>query len=359
MAVTSNTDISLNEILGQFTIPKGEYTFHPMTSGLINDTFLVSKSGSPLFVFQRINDTVFENVSGLMRNLELALTHLHGPKYCQLNLIKTLEGDSYYSSQKEPIGHWRLVAFLDQTRTFDNAPNETVAFEAGRIIGNFHVLLEKSNPAAYVDTIPRFHDLALREDQFHDALKSADSNRLTVAKNAILFAEETIATLNTMQIEELPLRVCHNDTKLNNILFSEKTNKALCLIDLDTLMAGHFLYDFGDAVRTIANSAAEDEQKHEKITFDKSLFEAFVKGLASNGQFLSKKEIHSLSTGVVLMPFLHGLRALTDYLGNDGYYKVSYSSQNLDRALSLFNFTKKALNELASIRTIINATLRY
>jgi len=357
MAVISYSEAMLNGILGKFTVPKGQYTFQPMTSGLINDTFLVSQSNSPLFVLQRINHAVFENVSGLMLNIEQALAHLHDANYTQLNLVKTVEGATFYSSEKEPSSHWRLMSFLDHTRTFDNAPDETVAFEAGRIIGKFHVLLQNADPGTYIDTIPRFHDLTLREVQFNTALKSANPNRLADAHTSISFAKETIAKLNAMHIDTLPVRVCHNDTKLNNILFSVKTQKALCLIDLDTLMAGNFMYDFGDAVRTIANTAPEDEQDHNKITFNMTLFEAFVKGLASNGKFLSKKELQSLSTGVVLMPFLHGLRALTDYLENDRYYKVNYENQNLDRALSLFNFTEKALYELNHVRTIIAGIL--
>ena len=292
-----------------------------------------------------------------MGNLERALPYLHSESYTQLNLIKTKEGGSYYTTREQTIGHWRLMGFLPHTRTYDNAPSAEIAFEAGRIIGNFHVLLEKSDPTTFVDTIPRFHDLELRKDQFYNALKSTDTDKLAIAKTSISFAKQTIATLKALQIADLPVRVCHNDTKLNNILFSEKTNKALCLIDLDTLMTGHFLYDFGDAVRTIANTAPEDERNHEKITFDIQLFEAFVDGLASNGVFLTKKEIDSLAIGVVLMPFLHGLRALTDFLENNRYYKVEYENQNLDRAESLFDFTQKSLDQLKFIENAVNEKL--
>lgn len=355
MAIGTNSDQALNLILRQFTISEHEYTFSPMTSGLINDTFLVSKLGHPLFVLQRINHLVFENVSGLMDNMERALGYLKGASYAELKLIKTKNGNSFYTTKKEPIGYWRLMRFLEHTRTYDNAPNEIVAFEAGRIIGKFHALLQKSKSSDYVDTIPRFHDVSLRELQFNNALKTADSNKVAIAKEAISFATKTIGRLHTLKVNNLPMRVCHNDTKLNNILFSEKTNQALCLIDLDTIMAGHFHYDFGDAVRTIVNTAAEDEQNHEKITFKKHFFKAFVKGLASNEPFLSEKEITSLPTGVILMPFLHGLRALTDFLENNKYYKVSYENQNLDRARSLFNFTEKAFTNVNFMNTTTRA----
>ena len=145
---------------------------------------------------------------------------------------------------------------------------------------------------------------------------------------------------------KLPVRLCHNDTKLNNILFSKTNNKALCLIDLDTLMKGYFFYDFGDAARTIANTAAEDEKDLNKITFNKELFSAFIDGLKNSTRFLSASELKTLPLGVVFMPFIHGLRALTDYLNGNIYYQVAYENQNLDRCLSLFNFAEKAYAEI-------------
>lgn len=357
MAIASNTDSKLNAILGQFVVPNGSYTFRPMTSGLINDTFLVSNTVRPIYVLQRINHVVFANVSGLMGNLHNAIQHLRDSDYTQLDLVPTKAGDSYYEHKKQPVSYWRLMGFLENTRTYDTAPNEEIAFEAGRIIGKFHALLQNADPSGYIDTIPRFHELELRGDQFVEALENADGHKLRYAATAISFSQETLAKLRNMQVDDVPVRVCHNDTKLNNILFSETTHKALCLIDLDTLMSGRFSYDFGDAVRTIANTAPEDEQDHSKIDFQKPLFKALVKGLASNGPFLSDKEIQSLPSGAVLMPFLHGLRALTDYLNNNKYYKVRYENQNLDRAASLFAFTKKALDHLPYMKEITRENL--
>ncbi|MGB3150242.1 MAG: phosphotransferase, partial [Maribacter sp.] len=178
------------------------------------------------------------------------------------------------------------------------------------------------------------------------ALRTSENKKLETAKNAIHFARKTLVQLKEIDFAQIPLRICHNDTKLNNILFSKISGKALCLIDLDTLMKGYFFYDFGDAVRTIANTAPEDERDNNKITFNKSLFSAFIKGLADNGLFLLKEELDSLCFGAVFMPFIHGLRALTDYLNNDRYYKTTYENQNLDRCSSLFNFTQKALDNV-------------
>ena len=357
MAVTSYSDTFLQTILGQFAVPVGNYAFRPMTSGLINDTFLVSNDVRPMFVLQRINHEVFENVTGLMGNVTNALRYLTDTDYTQIDLVPTGEGKAYYEKRNQTLTYWRLMGFLAHTHTYDTAPNTEVAFEAGRIIGKFHVLLQHADPSAYSETIPRFHELEWRVQEFTEALGKADREKYEVAASAISFAEQTLVKLRAMQLGNLPVRVCHNDTKLNNILFSKTTRKALCLIDLDTLMSGLFSYDFGDAVRTIANTAAEDEQDHTKIDFQKPLFNALVMGLASNGAFLSDNEIASLPSGAVLMPFLHGLRALTDYLNNNTYYKVSYKNQNLDRASSLFAFTEKALAHLGYMNEVTSENL--
>jgi len=152
------------------------------------------------------------------------------------------------------------------------------------------------------------------------------------------------------------VRVCHNDTKLNNILFSAK-KKSLCLIDLDTLMPGTFLYDFGDAVRTIANTAPEDEIDLSRINFRTELFEAFMDGLSMNKEIFTKAEIEQMSLGAALMPFLHGIRALTDFLENNRYYKVSYEMQNLDRCMSLFTFSQLAIDHQQEMKKIVKEKL--
>ena len=155
------------------------------------------------------------------------------------------------------------------------------------------------------------------------------------------------------KLKLLPKRLCHNDTKLNNILFSKTTNKALCMIDLDTLMPGLFLYDFGDAIRTIVNPIPENSTDYDAITFDKELFTAFIDGLAPHISFLTKEEKETMALGAVYMPFIHGLRALTDFLNNNTYYKVSYENQNLDRCTNLFTFTNAAFENLDFMNALV------
>jgi len=346
----------LNSILRNFSISTKDYHFKPLTDGYINDTFMVLDDDRPLYILQRVNHTVFRNMKGLMANIDNALDQLKDLSYTEIILVKTTGTKTFFENEK---GYWRLMTFIDHSVAYNTTTDPHTAFEAGRIIAKFHILLQDTRTDDFVDTIPRFHDLELRKEQFEMALRSANTEKKEIAKKAILFAQNVLVTLSELSKKELPVRVCHNDTKLNNILFSKKENKALCLIDLDTLMKGHFYYDFGDAVRTIVNTAPEDEQDHEKITFDKSLFEAFVNGLGSVGPFLSKQEIETLPLGASFMPFIHGLRALTDYLNDNIYYKVAYANQNLDRCLSLFDFAEKALNEKVYMENMVLEKLEY
>jgi len=345
---SAHTSEHLRELLECFTVKNQQFSFQPLNIGLINDTFLVCSEEEPHYILQRINHDVFSDVSGLMMNISSALKALKASDYNEIQLLKTIDG-SYFTQAVS--GYWRLMSFIPNSTTYNTTVQKETAYEAGRVIGKFHLLLADQNLLEYTDTIPRFHDLTLRGQQFRKAISSADPLKLEHAKAYIRFAEKTLSTLHKMEPHALPSRVCHNDTKLNNILFSKYSGKGLCLIDLDTIMKGYFFYDFGDAIRTIVNTAPEDEKHLEHICFQEYLFTAFVEGLAGTPSFLSKAELKSLPMGAVFMPFIHGLRALTDYLENNRYYKVAYENQNLDRCISLFDFSKKALDKVPFMET--------
>ena len=338
-------------ILQKFSITKKPYLLQPINQGFINDTYLVLEAAKPQYILQRINTTVFPDIDGLMNNLGKALEYLDDTDYTKITLVKTLTGAFYYSTPGNDC--WRLVTYIDKSTAYDTTTDNEIAFEAGRIIGKFHQLLQNAPMDEFVDTIPKFHDLLLRETQFKAALENSSVSLINRANSAINFTKEMLLKLKQWDQSNLLFRLCHNDTKLNNILFERDSNRALCLIDLDTLMKGYFHYDFGDAVRTIVNTAPEDEKEHDKITFDRDLFASFVIGLSTNAGFLTEKEIDLLPYGVVLMPFLHGLRALTDFLNGNVYYRTTYENQNLDRAQSLYNFTQKALDELPFMEKLV------
>jgi len=346
--------LHLKHILNQFKIDIENVSFQKITTGYINDTYLVLKSEKPLYVLQCINNNVFKHVEALIQNLELALAKLQSNEYKTISLLTTVDGKSFY---KQNNNYWRLITFIEGSTTFNTTTNPKIAFEAGRIIGEFHNLLQDESVQNFTDTIPNFNNLPFRITEFKKVNYKASETRKEIATNDINFALKTFPKFDCFHKAKLPIRVCHNDTKLNNILFSN-TNEALCLIDLDTIMKGYFHYDFGDAVRTIANTGNEDEKDFSKITFNTTLFEAFVDGLSKNVSFLTNKEIELLPIATALMPFMHGLRALTDYLNGNVYYKVIYKNQNLDRCKSLFHFTKLALQHQDYIKKVIEVKLK-
>ena len=350
---SKNTD-TVSAILQHFCVDRKNYAIETINNGYINDTYMVLYKENPVYVLQRINHTVFSDIEGIMANINNALINLNDEQYRKIDLIKTTDDKPYHDNEN---GYWRLISYINNSTTYNTTNDANIAFEAGRIIGKFHQLMEGTHKGDYVDTIPNFHNLEFRKKEFISAKTGADLAKLDIAKDAILFAKEVLEKLKVLKNTNLPVRICHNDTKLNNILFSKESNKALCLIDLDTIMKGYFYYDFGDAVRTIVNTAPEDERELHKITFERDLFNAFLDGIATNGPFLSKEEILTLAIGAVFMPFIHGLRALTDYLNNNIYYKVAHENQNLDRCISLFDFTQKALNELDYMQKVVSEKL--
>jgi Ser/Thr protein kinase RdoA (MazF antagonist) len=289
-----------------------------------------------------------------MNNINYALPYLTADNYAQITFLPTKSGENCLESNG---GFWRIMTYIPDSTTYNTTTNTSTAFEAGRIVGGFHSLLKKGDVTLFKDTLPKFHHLDHRAHEFEEALATSKMQKREIAADAIKKAHLFLKELQHLNTEKLPVRICHNDTKLNNILFSKTTDKALCLIDLDTLMKGYFYYDFGDAIRTVVNVAPEDEQNHDLITFNSELFEAFVDGLASNDSFLTEEEKQSLPLGAVFMPFIHGLRALTDYLNNNTYYKVAYKNQNLDRCLSLFDFAEKALAKKEMMATYIQKRL--
>ena len=343
-------------ILRHFAVPEmRSYELHPLQQGLIHNTFYVSGEGRPLYILQQVNTKVFRDPAAVMGNIGKALPLLQAADYHGLDLIATRGGDSYLDD--EEAGCWRMMRFVPGCVTYNTTTDPKIACEAGRIIGRFHGLLEAANPADFATTLPYFLDLSFRKSEFTEALSQATGPRRDRASAAIEQAGALLELPGLSTQPAGPIRVCHNDTKLNNILFSGTTGAALCLIDLDTLMGGHFLYDFGDAVRTIVNTAPEDEKDTGKIRFSKSLFEAFVKGLALQKELLYPKELDTLPDGAVYMPTLHGLRALTDYLAGDIYYHTTYEGQNLDRAVSLLTFAQRAHENIGYMHDKLNASL--
>ena len=340
---------ALNEILAKFDIDLIQPSFKHISQGYINDTYFVALEGETKFVLQRINSSIFKDIVGLHQNIELALAKLVANDYVQLKLYRTHNGEPYLL---EDGNCWRLMNFIPNSEAHNFTLNSTVALEAGKLIGRFHQLLKHEDLSCYADTLPNLNYLPFHSEAFTNVLDNSEVNWKLLALEEVNFAKRHLESFNDFYEASLPHRVCHNDTKLNNFLFDGEHN-GLCLIDLDTIMMGYFHYDFGDAVRTVVSETNEDERDLEKIVFNLDLFASFIDGISHSGLKLTDKEIAYLPMSCALMPYMHGLRALTDYLNGNIHYKVSYPDQNLDRCKSLFRFATLAMTNKSTIEEII------
>ncbi|MFD1614104.1 phosphotransferase enzyme family protein [Gelatiniphilus marinus] len=350
----------LEYIFNQFD-HNGEFeSYKELASGHINDTYLIKTKTKPYFVLQRINQGVFKDVPGLIENkvaiskhIQAKLKHLPLKKQKRrvLAFAKTKTDNSYYKDNEGNF--WNLMYFIDKSVTHEIVKNKEVAYQGGRLLGQFLTLTSDFDASKLTEVIPKFHDMSFRFSQFEDALKVASKERMEKAKPYIEKVEDLKAEMHILQklkeSGEIKIRVTHNDTKISNALFNRK-NKGLCLIDTDTVMPGIVHYDFGDAIRTICNTAAEDETNLDLVNFNADYYKAYTKGfLKKMKSTLTPTELKYLPLAAKTMIFIMALRFLTDYLNNDIYYKTKYPEHNLDRAKNQFklirSFTEK-INQL-------------
>lgn len=321
--------------------------YQELTSGHINDTYLIETSNKQYFVLQRINQGVFKDVPGLINNkvniskhIQSKLSHLPKEELFRkvLTFVPTLKGEYFYCGKSG--GYWNLMVYISNSITHEIVNNKEIAFEGGKLIGGFLNLTSDFDVSKLTEVIPKFHDMSFRFSQFEDSLKVASKERLENAKKYISLVwslkEEMHIIQQLKESGEIPLRTTHNDTKISNVLF-DTDNKGLCVIDTDTIMPGIVHYDFGDAIRTICNSAAEDETDLAKVNFNIDYYQAYLKGfLGEVGSTLSSVELKHLPLAAKTMIFIMAIRFLTDYLNGDIYYKTKYPEHNIDRSKNQF-----------------------
>ncbi|MEJ2584136.1 MAG: aminoglycoside phosphotransferase family protein [Robiginitalea sp.] len=337
--------------LARFGLDKSEARLEHLPGGFINDTYLVVLKGMPSFVLQRINTDIFPGARQVMENLQMMLPFLQGPGYVALELEPTQEGIPWLETGEGEL--WRLFRYIPNSGTLEYTDNPSIGREAGRILGCFHQLVSKAEVKKLHIPLPRFHDLEWRAQQLEAACTSGIRERIKVAEHERMLSQKLIDFCRHLPFSEFPTRICHNDAKLNNILLDLASGKALCLIDLDTLMPGHLLYDFGDAARTLLNPVPESSRSAQEFRVDLSMFEAFVKGWRESGFTTAPEEARWLAHGVVLMPALHGIRALTDHFSGDQYYKTHFPGQNLVRAKNLLRFGEKVRKVLPKMEAVL------
>lgn len=329
--------ITYQSILKAYDLAHENLSIKELSQGLINDTYVLLDNQQPQFLLQRINGTVFKHADAILFNQIKALTVLNNANKSYPQLLKTVDDESFVLDPEND--YWRISEFVPESKAYDCSTDSKMANEAGKLLAEFHNTLQEETPQDYKIHLPNFNDLNFRFEEFDDAYKKASKERVLNAKELLGFID-LLKPLLVNNSLTLPQRICHNDTKLNNMLFSN--SKALCLIDLDTLMPGYLFYDFGDLFRTAAFSAKEGENNLELIKLNKEYTKTLIEGFVTTMTDFKDDELKSLSLGTVYMPFIHGLRALTDYFSNDKYYKVNYPTENLDRAKSLFRFAKEA-----------------
>jgi Ser/Thr protein kinase RdoA (MazF antagonist) len=323
----------LYQIIENF-IPGGEVlSIEPLNQGLVNDSFLI-KTNLGTYILQRLNSEAFKAPLALMENI-VRFQKLPVPKdYSGPSFIKSMAGDYLLKDPTESL--WRMQTYIPGTVAYDLAPNLKIAEEAGRLLSGFHLILKDTHTEDYHNSIPGFQDMSLRLDQFEWAFKKADASLIKTAEKALNIIKKLRYFISKLP-QEIPIRLCHNDTKLNNMLFNRSTQKGSCLIDLDTLMPGYAFYDFGDTLRCIANTAKEGDTST-AVYFREDYALAFIKGLSQTKGVYTKSEWKSFAFGAVYMPYIHGLRAVTDFLEGNKYYKVKHPNENLERGLCLLQF---------------------
>lgn len=360
---------SLEEILRNFKLEADISTYG---NGHINDTYIVENE--PKYILQRINTSIFESPDEVMSNILSVTEHLRSkiildggnPDRETLTVIRTIDNKSFYRHSDGAC--FRLYKFIENAVSYDIADSPEKMYGAGHAFGKFQKMLSDFPADKLYETIKNFHNTPMRFENLEKAVSENKAGRLDSVKNEIEFAfnRKHYCDVITSEIKRgnIPLRVTHNDTKLNNVMLDKDTGEGVCVIDLDTVMPGSVLYDYGDALRFGASTAAEDEKDLSKVWFDAKMFEAFTEGFLSQLiDSLTENEIKHLVFSIKLMTFECGIRFLTDYLNGDTYFKIHYENQNLMRTRTQFKLISDIESKEEEIESrlekIINKIKQY
>jgi thiamine kinase-like enzyme len=364
----------LAEICEQFRIPGTLVWYKQKKSGNINTTYEVMVQDTtpkgPVetgYIIQKINNYVFKNPEAMMNNIDLVTQHILkkkkergiiGRRY-RLHFHHTEDGKNFlFSKEGENSEFWRLMNCIEDSVGFDESNDPKVLFMAGKAFGQFQMNLSDFDAEQLVETIPNFHNTRLRLENFFHDVEADEYGRCQKVRKEI----ETIRGLfeigckltDMLAAGEIPLRVTHNDTKSNNVLLDKVTLEPLVVIDLDTVMPGLAMHDFGDAVRFAANTAAEDEADISKVSLDLELYRAFTEGfIGTTVSSLTQKEIDTMALGAVTITIELAVRFLDDYITGDKYFKVNYPGHNLIRARSQLALVQDMLSKYDDMKRIV------
>ncbi|WP_333820318.1 phosphotransferase enzyme family protein [Ohtaekwangia sp.] len=327
--------MELRNILQAFGLAAGDFSIDRISAGYINHTYKLTNGIS--YVLQRLNKQVFKQPDVVAGNIRTAASYLaqHHPDYLFLSPVRTRAGqEMMYDDEGFP---WRLFPYINNTITVNKVETEQEAFNAASGFARLTKKLAGADTSLFHATIERFHDLTWRLEQFEEALLKTSAERKEKAAAAIAIAQRYIYLVDHYRAQvaggALKLRIMHNDTKINNILFDATTRKDVCVIDLDTLMPGYFIYDLGDMIRTFVSPVDEEVKDPSQIRLRQNIYDAVVKGyLSEMNNILTEEEKMSIEFSGQMMTYIMGLRMLTDFLNGDIYYQTTYPGQNLVRA---------------------------
>jgi aminoglycoside phosphotransferase (APT) family kinase protein len=361
---------SLQKIAREFNIHGSYLESRPYGSGHINDTFVAafSQSGTRIrYIFQRINQRIFKNPETLMENIvrvteesnrQLVAAGVPDVSRRTLSVIRAKDGNPFHKDSEG--SYWRCYLFIEGARTYDIIQNERQAYEAARAFGEFQSLVAGMKGPRLHETILNFHNTRSRFERLREMVQSDPQGRLASTQaewNFIKERESLVDVLLNLQASgKIPERVTHNDTKLNNVMIDDATETGICVIDLDTVMPGLALYDFGDMIRTATSPAAEDETDLSKVKMLMPMFQALVRGyLSSAGGFLNEAEKAHLAFSGKLIALEIGIRFLTDHLEGDVYFKIKRPNHNLDRCRTQLALVKSIEEQEEAMVQFVNS----
>lgn len=357
----------LLSIVSHFELKGTIHEIKPLGAGLINDTYKVTtqESEAPDYVLQRINHIIFQNVEMLQSNIHSVTCHIRkkleekGENDIDRKVLHFLSADSGKTFWFDGECYWRMMTFIPNAQTYETV-NPEFSYYAGVAFGNFQAMLADI-PDRLGETIPDFHNMEFRLKQLREAVAADAVGRV---KEVQFFldeiekrAEEMCKAERLYREGKLPKRVCHCDTKVNNMMFDEKGN-VLCVIDLDTVMPSFIFSDYGDFLRSAANTGLEDDQNLDHVNFNMEIFKAFTKGYLESAQsFLLPIEIENLPYAAALFPYMQCVRFLADYINGDTYYKIQYPEHNLVRTKAQFKLLQSVEEHTPAMREYIASCL--
>lgn len=342
------------KIFSQF-LPNETFVFYKRYgNGHINSTYLMMSKKYELFVLQKINKYVFKDIDALMNNICEVTNHLKNKNVESIQMLKAKNGKYYAENDNE---YFRMYRFMDYTMTFEKADGLNTVRNAAQAFGKFHNCLSDLDANKLVETIPHFHDTPKRYNDLLNAIEKDKCNRVKNVKNEIetIRKYENLLSLITNGLEsgEVKYHITHNDPKINNALFNEKTRKFHSIIDLDTVMPGSVLYDFGDALRSLFTGDKEDSTNYKEVTGDYEVYKAYLEAYyKETNSFLTKREKELFPYAPFILSIECGIRFLEDYLKGDVYFHTTRDKQNLDRARTQINLAESIILNIDKYKEI-------